>query len=322
MSEVVDLIQATVRLEQPLPNGQATVGTGFVVTSTDEDGAPRAVLITADHVLARMPGDKAKVGFRVVGGDGAWRYAPVSVRIRDAAGDPLWTRHPLQDVAAIELPPGVAPVALPAADLAGNRALEALRIEPGDEMMVLGYPHGYSANAAGFPILRSGRVASYPLSPASRYPTYLLDFSVYAGNSGGPVYVVRRGAGGAAANVSRITVTGLLTQQVKLDEDRLAIGNVTQADYIVETLSLMVGGGPAEVAVADGRLPVSDPVPAVGGPPPSTMDRLREAWRDVVTDLGVLAHRAWIVARQTVIDWFTPDARRASDVRAAEPIID
>lgn len=312
MSGVVDLIEATVRLEQPLPSGRSTVGTGFVVTAVGPDGAPRTILITADHVLARMPGDKAKVGFRAVEASGEWRYAPVSVRIRNATGVPLWTKHPVHDVAAIELPPGTAPAALPASSLAGNRTLERLRIEPGDEMMVLGYPHGFSANAAGFPILRSGRVASYPLAPASRYPTYMLDFSVYAGNSGGPVYVVRPGAPrGGGGSTSAVVVTGLLTQQIKLDEDRLAIGNVTQADYIVETLSLMDGGGPAEVAATQGRLPASDPIPAAEGPEPSPMDRLRGAWQVLSTDIEVLVRRVWIVVKQAVMDWMTPDARRS-----------
>jgi V8-like Glu-specific endopeptidase len=313
MSDVVDLIQATVRLEQPVVGGVGTVGTGFVVTASAPDGTPRVVLITANHVFARMRRDKVKVGFRVVDASGEWRYAPVNVRIRDAAGDPLWTKHPVHDVAAIELPSGVTGAALPASDLAGNRGLEALRIEPGDEMMVLGYPHGFSANSAGFPILRSGRVASYPLSPASRYPTYLLDFSVFAGNSGGPVYVVRTGGRAVAGGppISSVQITGLLTQQMKLDDDRLAIGNVTQADYIVETISLMAGVEPAEVAPTRGHLPTSDPIPAAGGPQPSAADRLGEAWRATLTDIGILFRRAWIVIKQAVLDRTTPDARRA-----------
>ena len=48
-----------------------------------------------------------------------------------------------------------------------------------------------SADAAGFPILRSGRVASYPLAPASVFPTFLMDFSVFPGNSGGAVFMAQ-----------------------------------------------------------------------------------------------------------------------------------
>ena len=56
-------------------------------------------------------------------------------------------------------------------------------------MMTLGFPRGLAANAAGFPILRAGRVASYPVAPARIFPTFLLDFSVFPGNSGGPVFM-------------------------------------------------------------------------------------------------------------------------------------
>ena len=58
-------------------------------------------------------------------------------------------------------------------------------------MMALGFPRGLAANAAGFPILRSGRVASYPIAPAKIFPTFLLDFSVFPGNSGGPVFMTQ-----------------------------------------------------------------------------------------------------------------------------------
>lgn len=40
MSDIVGLIEATVRLEQPLGAGQSTVGTGFV-SSTNDLTAPR-----------------------------------------------------------------------------------------------------------------------------------------------------------------------------------------------------------------------------------------------------------------------------------------
>jgi hypothetical protein len=307
MSDVVDLMAATVRLEQVVAEGESTVGTGFVVVSRKPDGAPRTILITAHHVFAGMPFDKAKVGFRVQETDGAWRYAPVNVRIRDAGGGPLWTRHPTQDVAAIELPDGVALAALPATELPGERALETLRIQPGAEMMTLGFPRGLSANAAGFPILRSGRIASYPLSPADRYPTYLVDFDVFGGNSGGPVYVLTPGAGRATPQV---VITGILTQQIQIEDERLSIGNVTQADFITETVSLMAGSAPAEVAAASGVLPQMDPTPASSIPPPSARSRLAQAWHAVVDDVAVLFRRIWIVLRDTVMDLTTPDPRR------------
>ncbi len=307
MSDVVDVMAATVRLEQLIGGGQSTVGTGFVVLAQAPDGAPRTILITAHHVFANMPNDKAKVGFRAQDPEGGWRYAPVNVRIRDAEGGPLWTRHPTQDVAAIELPEGVTTAALPTTQLPGERALEILGVQPGTEMMTLGFPYGLSANTAGFPILRSGRVASYPLSPADRYPTYLVDFDVFGGNSGGPVYAL---APGASRATPQVVITGLLTQQIKLDEQRLSIGNVTQADFITETISLMAAVGPTEVATAEGVLPRIEPAPASGLPAPSAHARLQEAWRTVVEDVSILLRRLWIVLRDGFLALITPEARR------------
>ena len=95
---------------------------------------------------------------------------------------------------------------------------------------------------AGFPILRSGRVASFPLGPSTAFPTFLLDFSVFPGNSGGPVYVdatrriVCRSTG---AGAEPGFIAGMLTQQVELNSQNLSIGIVTDARFVRETLSLL-----------------------------------------------------------------------------------
>ena len=306
MSEPIDLIHATVRLEQSQGDGTATVGTGFLLIDRDPDGAPRTVLVTAQHVFARMARDKVKVGFRRLDEDGAWRYAPASVRIRGAEGEPLWTTHPTQDVAAISLPSGAERAAFPVDRLASAETLKTLDIEPGDEMMVLGYPQGFSANDAGFPILRSGRVASFPLTPPSRYPTFLLDFTVFGGNSGGPVYVVRTINGRP-----QVTITGVLTQELRFKDDRLQIGRITHAVHVAEALSLMHGEPLAEMSPAVGTLPQADPTLAASGPSQTAMDRLRDGWNDLRTDIGVLFLRAWIVVREAVMGWFTPAPKRA-----------
>jgi hypothetical protein len=109
-------------------------------------------------------------------------------------------------------------------------------------MMALGFPRGLAANQAGFPILRSGRVASYPVAPAKIFPTFLLDFSVFPGNSGGPVFMSDQGrranpvSTAAAGAGDPEFIAGLLTQQVELNHERLEIGIVTHAKFIRETL--------------------------------------------------------------------------------------
>ena len=238
----VELIHATVQLEQPLGDGTRTVGTGFLISSTGPDGAPRTVLITANHVLAKMPGGEARIGYRIQNPDGSWTYTPQTLKIREG-GRQLWTHHPSRDVAAISItaPEQFASAAIPLNWLADDQTFAQLQIGAGDEMMALGFPRGLAANRAGFPILRSGRVASYPIAPAKIFPTFLLDFSVFPGNSGGPVFMAdnsRRRVGTTEAQPAQF-IAGLLTQQVELNSERLEIGIVTQAKYIRETIVLV-----------------------------------------------------------------------------------
>jgi S1-C subfamily serine protease len=232
----VEMIHATVQLDQPLGDGSRTVGTGFLINDPGADGTPRIVLVTATHVLENMPGPEMRIGYRVQAKDGAWTYEPQKITIR--SGDQkLWTSDPGHDVSAIVIaaPPAFAKAAIPLAWLGTGETFEQHAVGPGDEMMALGFPEGLAANEAGFPILRSGRVASYPLMPAKAFPTFLLDFSVYPGNSGGPVFVKRTQADGSAD----VFVTGMLTQQVELTGKPLEIGVVTQAGFIREAVGLI-----------------------------------------------------------------------------------
>lgn len=250
----VDLIKATVQLEQPLGDGTRTVGTGFLIDAPTPDGKHRTVLVTASHVFDRMPTATARIGYRIQSADGGWRYDPQTVTIR-TDGQPLWTKHPGRDVAAIviEAPPEFARAAIPLAWLARDETFAEYALGPGDEMMALGFPRGLAANQAGFPILRSGRVASYPLAPTASFPTFLLDFSVFPGNSGGPVFMAegaRRRPGATEAQEVQF-IAGMLTQQVELSGERLEIGIVTHARYIRETVSMLDGIMPSVRAPAE-----------------------------------------------------------------------
>ncbi|UAL11606.1 serine protease [Caulobacter segnis] len=257
----VDLIKATVQLEQPLGDGSRTVGTGFLISDPTPDGKPRTILVTAAHVFEKMPSMSAKIGYRIEGSDSVWRYDPETLKIRD--GDhPLWVKHPTRDVAVmvVEAPPEFVKAAIPLNYLAQDDTFNKFNLGPGDEMMALGFPRGLSANPAGFPILRSGRVASYPLAPATNFPTFLMDFSVFPGNSGGPVFMAEGARRRPGANESQEVqfVAGLLTQQVELSGERLEIGIVTHAKFIRETLAMLdkVPGAPITQARATKPEPV------------------------------------------------------------------
>jgi hypothetical protein len=232
------MMQATVQVEQKLPDGRHIIGTGFLINDPSPDGAPRTVLVTARHVFERMPGDAVNIGYRLQQKDGGWRYGPQAVSIRTAGHD-LFVHHPDRDVVAIAVkaPPEFAKAAIPLGWLAGSDTFSKYDIGPGDEMMVLGYPQGLSADTAGFPILRSGRVAS-PVEPSTISPTFLLDFRVFPGNSGGPVFIAKSAPHGGADQPEEVQfIAGMLTQQVEQNDVRLEIGIVTDAEFVRETIA-------------------------------------------------------------------------------------
>jgi len=173
-------------------------------------------------------------------------------------------------VAAISItaPAEFAKAAIPVEYLAADDTFTKYNVGAGDEMMALGFPRGLAANQAGFPILRSGRVASYPIAPAKIFPTFLLDFSVFPGNSGGPVYMSeqahRRPGGAVQASQDVEFIAGLLTQQVELNSERLEIGIVTHAKYIRETIAL-VDNPAAPVTVAESKSGISGAKAASAG---------------------------------------------------------
>lgn len=236
------LIDATVQLDQPTANGQRTVGTGFLIAAPDSRGRPRVILVTAQHVLARMSGGTARIGWRTPEADGNWRFDPAQLTIRDEAGNPLWVRHPDRDIAVMEIsaPEAFARAAVPIGWLADADTFVQWQVRPGDELMALGYPHGLSANRAGFPILRVGRIGSWPLTPIGAFPTFLLDFAVSPGNSGGPVFWT--------PNAHRLPdapmpdhpyIAGVLVQEVQGGGEGIDLGVVAHALYVREAIALL-----------------------------------------------------------------------------------
>jgi hypothetical protein len=250
----VELIRATVQLEQPAADGKRTVGTGFLISAPTADGKPRVVLVTANHVLQNMPGAEMRIGYRLQDARGTWHFKPTPVAIR-SNGAELWTHSETRDIAAIvvQAPPEFAKAAIPMSWLADGEAFNRFSIGPGDEMMALGYPWGMSANGAGFPILRSGKVASYPVAPSKEFPTFMLDFTVFPGNSGGPVFLTETVQDEVTAKPKTVQlIAGLLTQELYgQNNERIGLGVVTQASYIRETVALLDRApAPAQTAAA------------------------------------------------------------------------
>lgn len=185
------LMETTFRIQGQAADGTTKTATIFIV-GKPSDGSPdnfRHVIVTAAHVLEDIIGDEAILHLRKSTGVNKWERVSQSLKIRDK-GMPLWTKHPDADVAAmyIDLPNGLIPRQLGTSLLAGDEDLHRFEIHPGDDVSCLGYPLGVEGGKEGFPVLRSGKISSYPLLPTKDKKTFLFDFEIFGGNSGGPVY--------------------------------------------------------------------------------------------------------------------------------------
>lgn len=215
--------------------GKGSTGTAFFIGKPAGPNSKEVyyVLVTAAHVLKKISGDEATLLLRKKDGD-SYIKADYVIKIRDK-GIKLWTTHPSADVAVMYVPvPKNADMALVSANLIANdEILEKFEIHPGDRLACLGYPLGMEGNEAGFPILRSGYIASYPLVPIDKVKTFLLDFNVFEGNSGGPVYFTdsNRNYGGST-HIGKIRfLVGLVSKQRIAKEQIRSYGEVRNLDH-------------------------------------------------------------------------------------------
>ena len=234
--------------------GPNSIETAFILLRPlpTQEGPPgrvtgKAVLITAAHVLEEIQEDQATIHLRMrqPPSSESWIRKRYSMPIR-RNGQPLWKRNPDVDVAVMYIRLSV-PIfdKAPTIDLlATDEMLQKYQITPGVELKCLGYPLGDESNTAGFPILRTGDIASYPLLPSAQSKTFLFDFRVFKGNSGGPVYFSQpQFRGGVRFGGRAQFIMGLVIDERVLSEPygqyQLSLGVVVHASLISQTINLL-----------------------------------------------------------------------------------
>jgi Trypsin-like peptidase domain len=242
------LFQTTFKIEGPGASPDSiSLGTVFFMAKPVADSKRfRFVMITARHVLENIHGDTATLNLRRRT-DTGWRRARYPLKIRDA-GQPLWTELADVDVAVmyVNLPEGIQMPIISTSLLADDEMLSQFEVNPGEELSCLGYPFGAESNAAGFAVLRSGRIASYPLLPTETTRTFLFDFAIFSGNSGGPVYLSsnNRTYGGRMHSGETVHfIVGLVTQQLSANltsaKERLSLASVIHASLIKKAVGML-----------------------------------------------------------------------------------
>lgn len=235
-------------------------GTIFILTvphkfsDNSENTYMLPIMITAAHVLDQIEGDWATIDLREnINGNIVKVPTRIMLRINNK---PLWTRHPYSDVAVavIFLPRPILSsnsLILPAL-LATRETLNDYDIYPGCQLKILGYPYAIESDTSGFPILRSGGLASFLTHFDDKNSTFLVDYKVFPGDSGGPVYIHnpnwhRRNRQNSSAREIQI-ILGLVSEHIKLkkhdtnldvnfpNEDSLSLAKVIPAKTILETI--------------------------------------------------------------------------------------
>ena len=217
----------TTRLECDLPNGKKSYGTGFLFAFRDApSGLQSNFLFTNSHVVEGVSSVTAFFTKSTPDGDPLfWDY----FRLVLPGGEVGWTHHPDPNVdlcgfnlsASIEHGPLIEKrffvKTFDEALLLQPGELDS--VEPGRDIMMIGYPCGLWDEKHNMPIFRRGITATHVDLDYNGQKEFMIDAACYPGSSGSPVILYepgnRVGAGlkGGASVVKLLGILRAIPQQ-------------------------------------------------------------------------------------------------------------
>ena len=207
----------------------------------DQPREPVLYLVSSGHTFERTSGETAVLVLREPDGNGSYTRRDHTIPIRD--GDqPLWIQHENEDVGVLRLtdPLPVEVNALPLSAVADETAIHDARLQIGDTLLILTFPHRFEAHPSGLPVARQGIFASPPQLPVSDQPNFLADFTTFSGDSGGPAFIAADEHQPLLVGVVIAEVNHNTTMSDSYEERRirypLNLGRVVHASFIRETI--------------------------------------------------------------------------------------
>lgn len=193
-------LDTTVAIENAYSDGDATrfrtIGTGFFIGLDYGDRLPsgadtyRLLMVTNRHVIA----GKDDVVIRVNRHGGTVRH--LRLPLTGAEGR-TWAAHPDERVdiavvltnARVLADEGLDFNYFRQPDIAFSSTMKELAVGPGQELFILGFPMGLTGVDRNYVIARAGMIARFDDELLASSRTFLIDATMFPGNSGGPVII-------------------------------------------------------------------------------------------------------------------------------------
>ncbi len=213
------------------------IGTGFLFGDALGGTPPKWMpyLVTNKHVLGTH--EKVWVKFNSASGLNSADYP---VLLRDSTGKLLWTGHPKSDtdVAVISISGGFLQqegrhfsIFKSDAHIMTRKQMAEGQITEGDRVFVLGFPMGLVDQIRQYTICRHGILSRVRDCLDGRSSSFLVDASVFPGNSGGPVVICPSAlAIEGTRTISRAALVGIVKQYLFYED--VAVSRQTGAPRI------------------------------------------------------------------------------------------
>lgn len=227
----------TARILVELPDGQASIGTGFLYNAVLPNRPDRSVilLVSNKHVF-HDPSGKLQISFNAKLENGEPDYGNVQTFKQNGFAN-IYHAHPDDDVdlACVNITRihdsnvyyrNLHPSFLETIDLE--------TVFPSSDVIFVGYPDNRFDVKHNLPIIRKGAIASVPSVDFNGRPQIVIDAQVFQGSSGSPVFVATHGQYRLLGVVSETMIRHAQLQTLPVGHAGLAIQQILGLGIVIK----------------------------------------------------------------------------------------